>query len=101
MDKNGGIYISKENLDFIAGLEGISFKILFTVLILMKGHGKEYVYTSANHLTFMAGLSRPTVHKALNDLIRRGILIRKVIRYKEDGKYRTKTILKQTVALFQ
>lgn len=79
--------IPHEEVFVWAGLKPNSLKVLFTLIVLMKRAGKNYLSTSINHLTYYAELSPVPLMRALQELKDKNIITRRTHRYQKDGKY--------------
>lgn len=101
MDKYGGIYIRLEDLDTLTLCSGRALKVFWILVIMHKREQREYVYSSADFIAKISQCSKKTVLKAMTELLGRGVISRKTIHYKEDNKFKTKSVYKLKIVEFQ
>lgn len=88
-----GYYVSKEEATILASLSGTACKVLNWLIILNLQSEKDYILTSANHLMYYVGLTKPPILKALKELKEKGVIERKIYRKKsESGGYSSRSI---------
>lgn len=83
------LIIPHEEVFVIASLNPPALKVLWALIVFMKRSNRNYVNTSAHHLTYYTELSKPTILKGLRELYHKNIIIRSTRRYQKEGKYQS------------